>query len=43
MTILGTSNDELSDYSTRVRITGWVLLVAVGLTGVLVDFLVTAG
>lgn len=43
VTILGTSNDELSDYGTRVRITGWALLVAVGLTGVLIDLLVTAG
>lgn len=42
VTILGTSNDALSGYGKRVRITGWTLLVAAGLTGILMYLLVTA-
>lgn len=42
VTILGTSNDELSDYGKRVRVTGWVLLAAVGMTGILANLLITA-
>ena len=41
VTILGTSNDELSDYGKRVRVTGWVLLAALGMMGVVANFIVT--
>jgi len=41
VSILGTSGDELSKYGRRVRVTGWTLLIAAGMTAVIVQLLYT--
>lgn len=43
VTILGTESDGLPEYGRRVRVTGWVFLVATGMTAILVRLLYTAG
>jgi hypothetical protein len=42
VTILGTDSDELPEYGRRVRVTGWVFLIAIGMTVILVQLLYTA-
>jgi hypothetical protein len=43
VTILGTDNNELSEYGRRVRVTGWAFVIATGMTVVVVQLLYTAG
>ena len=42
VTILGTDDGDLSEYGQRVRLTGWVLLIAAGMTATLAYLLYTA-
>lgn len=42
VTILGTKHGELSEYGRRVRLTGWVFVIAVGMTAVLTRILFAA-
>ncbi|MFY4813711.1 DUF3592 domain-containing protein [Haloarcula argentinensis] len=43
VTILGTEDGSLSGYGKRVRLTGWALLIAAGMTTALAYLLYTAG
>ncbi|KAA9396167.1 DUF3592 domain-containing protein [Haloarcula sp. CBA1130] len=42
VTILGTENSDLSEYGQRVRLTGWAIMMAAGMTATLVHLLYTA-
>jgi len=42
VTILGTEDGSLSEYGQRVRLTGWVFVIAVGMTAMIVYLLYTA-